>query len=150
MKENRDSQQCYICGKCGKDSLIIRTLGDVEAPESRIIEGKEEWVCPNCNKKTKGKSIIIHKQESYYDRNTKESLDSIGLTFLIKEKPNFYLDVVITKSQAASYEKILGKDPFKFLKRKGSEFFLEKIEKEDYTSKMIDLSDEVRDKIRNL
>lgn len=149
MKENKDSQQCYICGK---DFRVVRAPGDIsEAPELKITtEGKGEWICPDCKKKIKGKSIIIHKQESYYDRSIKESRDSIGLTYLIKEKPNFYLDVIITKSQAASYEKNFREDPFKFLRRRGSKFFLEKIEKEDYISEMIDLSDEVRDIIHNL
>jgi len=149
MKKNKDSQQCYICGK---DFRVVRTPGDVsEAPELKITtESKGEWICPNCKKKIKGKSIIIHEQESYYDRSIKKSRDSIGLTFRIKEKPNFYLDVVISKSKATSYENNFGEDPFKFLKRRGSEFFLEKIEKEDYSSETIDLSDEVRDMIHNL
>jgi len=148
MKENKDSQQCYICGK---DFHVVRTTGDVsEAPELKIIEGKGEWICPDCKKKIKGKSVIIRKQELYYDRNIKETRDMIGLTLLIKEKPNFYLDVVITGTQAASYEGNFREDPFKFLKRRGLEILLEKIEKEDYTSEMIDLSKEVRDKIHNL
>jgi len=148
MKENRDSQQCYICGK---DFRVVRFPGDdSEAPELKIIEGKGEWICPNCKKKIKGKSIIIHRQEPYYDRSIKKARDMIGLTFLINEKPNFYLDVVITGTQAASYEGNFREDPFKFLKRRGSEFFLKKIEKEDYNSEMIDLSKEVRDKIHNL
>lgn len=144
MNENKDSQQCYICGK---DPCVLRTPGDVsEAIELKTIEGKEEWVCPNCRKKIKGKSIIIRKQGSYYDRSIKESRDSAGLTFLIKEKPNFYLDVIINKTQATSYKNNFGEDPFKFLKRRGSEIFLEKIEKEEYSPEMVDLSDEVRDK----
>ncbi|MBA7491680.1 hypothetical protein ES702_02228 [subsurface metagenome] len=55
MKENKDSQQCYICGK---DFRVLRTPRDVsEAPEIRIIKGKGEWICPNCKKKIKGKAL---------------------------------------------------------------------------------------------
>lgn len=149
MKENKDSQQCYICGK---DFRVVRTPGDVtEAPELKITtEGKEEWICPNCRERIKGKSIIIQKQESYYDRNIRDVLDMIGLTFLIREKPNFYLDVVISKSKATFYKNNFKEDPFRFLRRRGSEVFLEKIEKEDYTSEMIDLSYEIKYKTQYL
>lgn len=148
MNKNQDFT---ICSICGKDFRILRVPGDKsEIPELVIENGKWKWICGNCRKMLKDNQIVIKKQEFYYDRNINKTRDMIGITFEIKKKPNFYLDIVLTGTQAASYEGNFREDPFKFLKRRGLEILLEKIEKEDHTSEIIDLSDEVRNKIHNL
>lgn len=147
---NRE-QNLSKCSICRGEFRIIRVPGDKSiAPELVIENGEWKWVCSSCKEKLKGNCVVINKQGSYYDRNTKEKRDMIGITFKIKKKPNFYLDIVMNKPRATYYEKNFKKDPFEFLKRKGLEILLRKIEEENYISEVKDLSDKIKYKTQHL
>lgn len=132
------------CQKCGKDIHIMPAPSDSSKDPDLMISDEMELVCPECFIEIEGKKVTIYKQETYKDRNTGQARDIIGLTFKIKEKPDFYLDVILSKSRAASYEAEFGEDPFEFLKRRGLEILIERIEKGDYKSGTADLSDAIK------
>ena len=98
----------------------------------------------NLDKSFNNFNISIKKQETFFNREKQVSCDSIGVTLSIVEKPDFYLDIYITKTQAAVYNGHTNKDPFEYLIEKGRNILNNKITRNNYKSQTIDLSDIIR------
>ena len=135
------------------DKKIIEAIKSITKVIKADTENKKMLEINNSNSekeinsskdKTLDIDIKIIKQESYYDRVKKASCDSIGITFLIDNKPGFYLDVYITRTQAAVYEGHTNKDSFEYLIEKGRNILNSKITRNNYKSQVIDLSPIIR------